>query len=169
MRGVRGNMGRGGGAGRERAENLCGMNYKKLIENGQGGEVTVLDTLNAPPGAPSGRKSTGVERQDYNIRMRAQVAGGDTLENQHAMLKQWHKVLYSIDNTLVICSVEDDDDQLSSPSLFPLTYEDCSKWFNDLRFFGEKLCWRITATSTGNYSMLRNAMFSWNKANRGYV
>ena len=48
---------------------------------------------------------------------------------RYRAIKRWHKLLYSIDNSIILYQIEGDKNvgQLSYPDVFPATYEESKK------------------------------------------
>ena len=147
---------------RMKAQRMNGLDINNLVEEGQ--EVSKTSGTKA-------RRYGGIERRDFNIRMRLPIKTLHDEQCRYDKLREWYSVLYRANNSVVIYQQGDGEDsqQLESPDRFPGTYADCQHFFADMRAHNNNFCWVVRVSATGTYKELRDDLFSWNSKNRGFV
>ena len=76
-----------------KAQRLNGLDINKLVEQGQ--EVPKTTGMKA-------RRYGGIERRDFNIRMRVTIKTLYDEQCRYDKLREWYSVLYRANNSVVI-------------------------------------------------------------------
>ena len=146
----------------KKAQSLNGINLAQLTAEGQ--EITPSEGSNR-------RKYRGLDRRDFNIRMKVTISSLHDEDYRYEKVKEWYKVLYKANNSIVIYQWDESKEglQLEHPDRFPETYEECVVFFGDMRAYSNKFCWTIRVSEIGTFKALRDDLYVWNTRNRGWV
>ena len=101
------------------------------------------------------------------MRVTLTLKNSECSQERQEKIHEWLQVLHLIDNTVLICKFnsEDEDDPLSSPDHLPQSYEEMAEWFVDGRVVQGKFCFSVCTSGTSSYGRLHSKLRKWNEAN----